>query len=108
MMSHYFQLGVQRGGTPMAEGVVLGHRMLSRVPKARRILIVITDGDPDCPTETRVAIDTAVRNGVEVYGVGIKSNGGEGIFPNWLTVDDLAALPTTLLELLRSRVPRAA
>ncbi|ODT95330.1 MAG: hypothetical protein BGO50_16185 [Rhodanobacter sp. 67-28] len=92
------------GGTPMAQGITLARRMLTATPERRKMLIVITDGRPDSRPATEVAILAAQAAGIEIYGLGIKVNAGEGLFPTWLTIKSVAELPYTMIGLLRERL----
>ena len=40
-------------------------------PEARKLLIVLTDGQPDCLETEKQAVEAAVRVGIEVLGIGI-------------------------------------
>ena len=98
-----FNLG-QHGSTPMAEGITLARRMLSATPERRKMLIVITDGQPDSRPATEVALLAAQAAGIEVYGLGIKTNAGVGLFSTWLTIHSVTELPYTMIGLLRERL----
>lgn len=98
-----FHLDVH-GSTPMAEGITHARRMLSATPERRRMLIVITDGDPDSRPATEVAILSAQAAGIEVYGLGIQTNAGEKLFPSWVTIKSIGELPFTMMGLLRERL----
>lgn len=60
------------GSTPMA-GALLG--ALGTFPKGspdvRRILFILTDGEPDYPDAMSMAVETARRRGFELYGIGL-------------------------------------
>lgn len=103
-----FQLECARGGTPLDRGIVLARRMLDQAPRSRRIMIVLTDGEPDNRAEARLAIESAERAGIEVFGLGICTDAGKSLFTHWQSITSVADLPTTLMELLQSRVLRAA
>ena len=93
----------------MAEGVLLGQRLLATRDSARRILIIITDGQPDNPVvKTEVAILAAERAGIEVFGLGIATDAGRHLFRQWSMINHVTELPRTLMGLLRQRMLMAA
>ncbi|MHB8742812.1 MAG: VWA domain-containing protein [Sulfuricaulis sp.] len=92
------------GNTPMAHGVQFGQRLLQSSRRTRKMLIMITDGDPDNVAETRMAIMAAQRAGLEVYGLGIATDSGQSFFPRWQTITSVADLPDKLMHLLNHRL----
>jgi Mg-chelatase subunit ChlD len=92
------------GGTPMAHGIQLGQRLLQFSRKPRKLLITITDGDPNNRSETAMAIAAAEYAGIEVYGLGIVTDTGEGLFDRWQSIQSITDLPDTLMGLLSNRM----
>lgn len=103
-----FHLVADGWSTPLDEGVLLAHRMLLTQNVGRRMMIVLTDGEPDSEAEAELAILTAERAGIEVFGLGIQTDAGKGLFRHWLSITDVAELPFVLLNLVRSRLLQAA
>ncbi|MBO2656044.1 VWA domain-containing protein [Shewanella algae] len=62
------------GGTPTAEAICTMTSILSTRPEPRKLLFVVTDGDPNCINSTREAIEEAQAVGVRVFGIGIKGD----------------------------------
>jgi hypothetical protein len=62
------------GTTPMAEAIFWATCDLLKRDEALRILLVVTDGDPDEFEATREVIDLARKSGVQVLGLGIGSD----------------------------------
>lgn len=62
------------GGTPTGEAVYHAIGKFSRDMKRRRILIIMTDGEPDDTTYFRTSIKTAKRLGIETIGIGIEDD----------------------------------
>ena len=46
--------------------------MLS-LKERRKIIVVVTDGEPDSIAATDIALETAFKAGFEVYGIGIRN-----------------------------------
>jgi hypothetical protein len=62
---------VARGSTPMASALWWVFQCLSRQREPRKIILVITDGNPDLYPETQTAIKGIRDLGMEVYAIGI-------------------------------------
>jgi cobaltochelatase CobT len=63
------------GGTPTDNALWAARAMILNRPEPRKIVLVITDGDPNNPTGVRAAIKRITRDGIEQAAIGI----GEGI-----------------------------
>lgn len=103
-----FHLAAEGWSTPLDEGVLLAHRMLLGQKVGRRMMIVLTDGEPDSKAEGELAMLAAEAAGIEVFGLGIQTDAGMGLFRHWLSITDVAELPFVLLNLVRSRLLQAA
>jgi cobalamin biosynthesis protein CobT len=101
------------GGTPMADGVQFALQALSNRQERHRIMLVITDGDPDYTHRpvVRRQIRLAREAGITVVGVGIDSGCASvpQLFPTHIIVKNLKELPEKLLETITAiafpRVP---
>lgn len=89
------------GSTPMDTAIYVGARLLAKTEKSRRIMLVMTDGEPDNPYTAKAAIDAVGRSGVEVMGLGMATDAGATLFDRWVVLNDLSNLPHTLLTLVR-------
>lgn len=96
------------GGTPMAQGIQLGQRLLTANTRKRKLLIVITDGGPNDRAEAQLAVLAAERAGIEAFGLGIGTNAGEDLFSRWEMITSVTDLPDKLLALLHARMRMAA
>ena len=94
------------GSTPLSDGVQYGLRALNERPERFRVMLVLTDGCPDCPKVVKRQIRLAAEAGIHVIGVGFA--GGEywvpQLFPRHVVVNDLQELPKKLLATLDSIV----
>nr|WP_281041256.1 VWA domain-containing protein [Shewanella xiamenensis] len=61
-------------GTPTAEAITTAVSYLLTRSEPRKLLFVITDGDPNSQSQTEEAIADALALGVKVFGIGIKSS----------------------------------
>jgi hypothetical protein len=75
--------------------------MLSLTEK-RKLILIITDGDPDSADCATQAIEQGIRAGFEIYGIGITSQAIMGLLPGRSVVvnamPELAPAMFTLLE----------
>ena len=60
------------GGTPTAEAIQSATSLLMTRGEPRKLLFVITDGDPNSVKDTELAIEEAQALGVKVFGIGIR------------------------------------
>ena len=90
------------GTTPLAEAIYCVAPKLLRRPEPRRMLVVITDGQPDDQQKAQEAIARCRAGGIEVYGVGIQVSHVESLFgnENAVVVQQLQDLPEKLFRLL--------
>ena len=107
--------GFRMGSTPEGCGMEFAARRLIGRKEARKIMIVMTDGEPGGqvfrPTsgndyyaykrqsvEMVKAIEAA---GVDLIGVGIKHAGPTGYYTNSMVIDSLEEMPAKLMSLLK-------
>jgi cobaltochelatase CobT len=88
-----------RGTTPMAEALWYVANQLIYRQEERKIIIVITDGDPDDLEQTREIISLCYRGSIELVGVGIHTSSVEQLFRRCVVVNNLASLREALFEL---------
>lgn len=102
---------IAHGNTPTAGAVLKVLPELSTSIDVRRLLFVITDGEPDSPPAFEQAMKIAHSQGVEVYGIGLR--GGmphmDAQFgkDNVATATDIRDLPLKLAALMKNALARA-
>lgn len=93
-----------RGSTPLAEGLWYAAFELSKMKEHRRMIVVITDGDPD----SRGACDTVLKlcknAGIETIGIGIRHDRIKQLFDSSVVINDVAELRNTLFQLMRNQL----
>jgi cobaltochelatase CobT len=97
-----FRLTAQ-GTTPMASALWRAAYGLLCRPGTRRLLIVITDGEPDQPRAAEDIIHRCRQTGIEVYGLGIGLDGPvKALFgaPWAVSMTEIEALPAALFGVL--------
>ena len=91
----------QRGGTPTAEAILEGAHQLFRLPHAKKVLILITDGQANDPIAAEEAAQVVVSSGIHFIGIGIGKDAPSLPIPGSLTINHVSDLPTQLLEAVR-------
>ena len=95
-----FQLHSE-GDTPMGEAIWWVMQQMAGLREGRKIILILTDGAPNCRTNTLAAIGAAQRLGFEIYGLGLKNDFIKNILPGRsLVIDRLPQLPSALFKLL--------
>jgi nitric oxide reductase activation protein len=70
--------------------------------ESRKIVLILTDGDPDSFPAARKVIEDGRRFGVEIYGLGITSEAITKLLPDHSrTINDLSELAPAMFGLLR-------
>jgi nitric oxide reductase activation protein len=87
------------GGTPMAPAIVTAGSRLLRRPEPRKVMLVLTDGEPDSLELTHAAIET--MKGIEMIGIGIESSEVARVFERFVVIQDVRDLPQQLLTKAR-------
>lgn len=96
----FFNIG-SSGGTPMAEALLWGGMLLTHRPERRKIVIPMTDGQPDDIEKTRKAVDRLKECGIEVYGIGILDSSILSWLKESSVIKQIEELPTALIGLLK-------
>lgn len=92
--------------TPMAEAMYCVAAKLLLRPEPRRLLIVMTDGEPDDFKATQEIIGKCRIAGMEVYAVGIMESSVKPLFGKEfaIVVNTIGELPDRLFRLLANRL----
>ena len=90
------------GGTPMGEALWWVMQGMLPLIEKRKLILVVTDGEPDSLDCATQAIEQGGRAGFEIYGIGITSPGINVLLPGRSVVvnsmSELASAMFTLLE----------
>lgn len=92
------------GDTPTDEAIWMARAMLMARPEPRKILLVVTDGHPNSPTETKAASKVAMSAGIEIgaIGIGESANYVSRTWKNSAVVKKIEELPTAMFEIMDS------
>jgi uncharacterized protein YegL len=89
------------GGTPLGEALWWVMQKLSARREKRKIILILTDGEPNLLANAQVAIQEAHRQGFELYGLGLRNESIKRLLPgSSLVIENLRELPKTLFQLL--------
>jgi cobaltochelatase CobT len=86
------------GSTPMTEAIWFGAASLLRCREPRKVLMVITDGQPNESLSTLELLQRCRDSGIETVGVGLGLDVSH-LFPIAITINDLSELRAQLFEL---------
>ncbi|HDZ3704116.1 TPA: VWA domain-containing protein [Vibrio cholerae] len=87
-----------RGCTPMAQAMWFAANSLLAQKQKRKLMIVLTDGDPDDWAATHDIVDRCRRSGFELLGIGIQTRSVEKFFPQSIVINDVKDLQRELFE----------
>jgi hypothetical protein len=89
------------GNTPLAEALWWVMRELSSLDEPRKMILLVTDGNPDSPYEAKKAIKVAQDAGIELYGLGLGSDSVKGLMPGRnIVINNIMDMPRKLFWLL--------
>ena len=97
-----------RGSTPMAEAMIWGATRLATRKEDRKMLMVVTDGDPNDDHSVRELIKLYAKSAIEVIGVGIQHPAVKSLFEKSIVVNSLDELPVAMFNLLKGSMRRVA
>ncbi|OAI06178.1 VWA domain-containing protein [Methylomonas methanica] len=89
------------GSTPMTEAIWFGAASLLGCREPRKVLMVITDGQPNESLSTLELLQRCRDSGIETVGVGLGLDVSH-LFPIAITINDLSELRAQLFELSKS------
>lgn len=87
-----------RGCTPMAQAMWFAANSLLAQKQKRKLMIVLTDGDPDDWAATHDIVDRCRRSGFELLGIGVQTRSVERFFPQSIVINDVKDLKRELFE----------
>ncbi|EJL6893640.1 VWA domain-containing protein [Vibrio cholerae] len=87
-----------RGCTPMAQAMWFAANSLLAQKQKRKLMIVLTDGDPDDWAATHDIVDRCRRSSFELLGIGIQTHSVEKFFPQSIVINDVKDLKRELFE----------
>jgi len=89
------------GSTPMTEAIWFAAASLLRCREPRKVLLVMTDGQPNDTLSTLELLQRCRDSGIETVGVGLGLDVSH-LFPIAITINELSELRTQLFELSKA------
>lgn len=89
------------GSTPMTEAIWFGAASLLRCREPRKVLLVMTDGQPNDTLSTLAILQSCRDSGIETVGIGLGIEVSH-LFPVAIVINELPELRTQLFELSKS------
>ncbi|OAI17512.1 VWA domain-containing protein [Methylomonas koyamae] len=89
------------GSTPMTEAIWFGAASLLRCREPRKVLMVMTDGQPNDTLSTLDILQRCRDSGIETVGIGLGLDVSH-LFPIAITINDLSELRAQLFELSKA------
>ncbi|MDD3311528.1 hypothetical protein [Pseudodesulfovibrio sp.] len=87
---------------PLGEALWWVLQQVYPLPESRKIILILTDGDPDSFNVAFNAIEEGRRFGIEIYGLGIMSEAISKLLPDHSrTISDLSELAPAMFAMLR-------
>ena len=86
------------GGTPLAEAMLYAARELAVSRRQRKVLIIITDGSPNCGSEVKY-MNSLIARHIDIYAIGINSTAVRNYFENWSVINDVKELQKALFQI---------
>jgi cobalamin biosynthesis protein CobT len=95
-----------RGNNTDGEFVLSSARILARRSESRKILMVLSDGEPAAggsgdDAHLKDAVRRTIAAGIEVFGIGILTDAPRRFYPDWAHVDKLDSLAVVVFQMLR-------
>ncbi|MBP1153077.1 nitric oxide reductase activation protein [Methylocaldum sp. RMAD-M] len=88
------------GGTPLAQGLWYAASRLLACREPRKLILALTDGEPDCLEATRDILARCAASGIEVVGIGLGIEVSH-LFECSISIMQLHELRARLFELSR-------
>ena len=90
------------GSTPLAPALWWMLVQMQTVPQERKIILLITDGEPDSKVAAKTALQALHSQNIEVYGIGINIGSIRTLLPKTsVAINDIQSLPNAIFSLLQ-------
>lgn len=96
------------GSTPMHDGIWYSAYELSKTREDKKIMLVITDGEPNRADYAMDIIERCDNSDIEMIGVGIASASVSRLFDKHIVINDVTDLQKNLFKLMENALLPAA
>lgn len=94
-----FNIGTM-GGTPMADAMWYCSHQLFTQKEDRKILLIVTDGQPNNEESVKELLKTVLPAGIEVMALGIREQSVKRLFPVAESINDISQLSNALFQMV--------
>ena len=88
------------GGTPIHTALWYARAALLQRLETRKVVLLLTDGEPNCPNSTRVATQQCQKNSIEIIALGILTDAVKKYWSRSMVIDQLVDLPATMFQVM--------
>lgn len=96
------------GGTPLAEAMWYAAYQLSKVRNERKIIVVVTDGEPNDSAKTKHIVDLCQNAAIEMIAVGVGSDAVKDYFEDCVVINTVNDLQNNLFHQMKNKLIAAA
>ncbi|MGH8159352.1 MAG: cobaltochelatase CobT-related protein [Rhodanobacter sp.] len=96
-----------KGGTPMGQAMVWAMSGLAVRKESRKMMVIVTDGEPDDVSGVQLLVRRLKASGVECIGVGIGTESVRRLFPISVVINGVEELATALFGVLGHQLEAA-
>ena len=90
------------GSTPLTEGLWFTASRLLKQKEDRKILFVITDGEPDNKASAQHVMDMISKTDIKTIGIGITTHAVKTLFKESIVINDINDLQNSLFDSMRN------
>ena len=102
-----FDIGTM-GGTPMADAMWYCIHQLCAQKEDRKILLIVTDGQPSNEESVKELMKTVQPAGIEVLALGIREESVKRLFPVAESINDINQLSNALFQMVGTALLKTA
>lgn len=95
------------GSTPLAESLWYVGSQIIQTKNDRKIILVLTDGEPDHVENAHDAIGLCKNSGIEMIGIGIRTPIINRFFENHININDVNEMRSTLFSIMENALTAA-
>jgi uncharacterized protein YegL len=88
------------GGTPIDKALWYARAALLQRHEQRKVILLLTDGEPNNPTQTQAATKQCQNNNIEIIALGVLTDAVKKYWSRSAVIDQLNALPATLFQVM--------
>lgn len=92
------------GGTPLLPALMWATHQLLEQKQERKVLLIITDGTPSRKADCEDMIERLNNSGIEVMGLGIRTQSIKDLVPNSRCIDSVDSLASSMFDMFKEKL----